>query len=340
MKKHWIENRDFSEWNKTRLMSVLDRIQKKRILVIGDVGVDRYTIGEVDRISPEAPVPVLWVQQEKHKLGLAANVADNIKALGAEPFLFGVIGKDAGASIFKMLLAEISVTDRYLVTDLKRRTIIKERVMSGQHQIVRIDYESEGLVDSKLREKVFNKVKALLPKVDAVILQDYAKGLIDSDFSQKLISECRRRKIILAADPNMKTATEVYAGATILCPNKKEAEALSGVSIHDDASLVQAGRRILSKTKSDSLIIKMSREGMAVFKKGGGAVVRVPTFAREVYDVSGAGDTVVAMVTLALSAGASLEDAAILGNVAAGIEVGKLGTATVTCEEIRNELMR
>ncbi len=327
-----------SDWNKSRLLSVLRRLEGKKVLVIGDVGVDRYTIGSVERISPEAPVPIVLVESEQLKLGLAANVADNVKVLGGTPMLVGTIGKDRGAQDFKDLLGKAKIQAGHLVVDSTRRTVLKERVVSDRQQLLRIDYESVHELGAKTQSAVMKKVKTLLPKCDAVILEDYAKGLINAEMANEFFSAAKREKKPIAVDPNLKTPLEFYRGAHVLTPNSKEAEKLAGISIRDNESLFQAGTTILKGTQAQHVVITRGKDGMAIFTAGASQITLIPTYAREVYDVSGAGDTVIAVMTLALSAGASIEEASILGNLAAGVEVGKRGTATVSPDEIQKAL--
>jgi rfaE bifunctional protein kinase chain/domain len=327
-----------ADWNKTRLLSILRRLDGKKVLVIGDVGVDRYTIGSVERISPEAPVPIVLVESEQLKLGLAANVADNVKVLGGTPLLVGTIGNDRGAQDFKGLLKKASIQGSHLVMDSDRRTVLKERVVSERQQLLRIDYESVHDLSVKTQSAVMAKVKTLLPKCDAVILEDYAKGLINAEMAYEVFSLAKRGKKPIAVDPNVKTPVEFYRGAAVLTPNTKEAEKLSGISIRDEESLARAGTAILKSTQAQHVVITRGKEGMAIFTLGAPEVTLIPTYAREVYDVSGAGDTVIAVLTLALAAGASIEEASILGNLAAGVEVGKRGTATVSPDEIQTAL--
>jgi rfaE bifunctional protein kinase chain/domain len=324
-----------TDWNKTRLEGILRRIQGLKVLVIGDVGVDRYTIGSVERISPEAPVPIVFVESEQLKLGLAANVADNIQVLGGQAVLVGTLGRDRGAQDFRGLLREAGIKSTHLIVDPERRTVLKERVVSDKQQLLRIDYESVHELSKKTQKAVMARVKAMVSKVDAVILEDYAKGLINASMAEEIYELARGAGKIIAADPNMKSPVTYYRGAMVLTPNTKEAERLSGVSIRCGESLAQAGRTILKKTHAKYVIITRGKDGMAIFQAGISSVTLIPTYAREVFDVSGAGDTVISVMTLALAAGASIEDSAILGNLAAGVEVGKRGTATVSPEEIR-----
>ena len=347
-------------WDKVLLEKILSKFRRKKILVVGDVGVDRYTLGSVERISPEAPVPIVLVEEEKLKLGLAANVADNIRALGAIPLLVGVVGKDRGAEDFRALLKASGVKSSHLVVDSSRRTVLKERVVSERQQLLRIDYESQHSIHADIEEKIRKKVEDLVlgihskngskeksqnmskdgakVKVDGIIVEDYAKGGLTKTLLASIFEIAKRAGIWVAVDSNLKTPPENYRGASILTPNTKEAEHLSGVMIRNEDTLLEAGSRILKLTGVSHLAITRGKEGMALFTRGNPVVRLIPTFAQEVYDVSGAGDTVISVLCLSLTTGASLEDASILGNLAAGIEVGKRGTATVSPDEIRTAL--
>jgi D-glycero-beta-D-manno-heptose-7-phosphate kinase len=318
-----------------RLEEILTGIAGRRVLVIGDVGVDRYTIGSVERISPEAPVPIVFVEEELNKLGLAANVADNVKALGGIPLLTGIVGRDRAAEDFRALLVKAGVGGSHLVVDPMRRTVLKERIVSERQQLLRVDYETAGAVSAKAEKALIAKIGKLAGACDAIILEDYAKGLLNEKVAGAVFSAAKRHGRIVAVDPNAKTGISLYRGSTVLTPNTKEAEKLSRISIVDTPSLLEAGRRILKATSARHVVITRGKDGMAIFSAGISEASFIPTYAREVYDVSGAGDTVISVLTLALSAGASIEEAAILGNLAAGVEVGKRGTATVSPDEIR-----
>ncbi len=322
-------------WDKKRLKEILRQFEDRRILVVGDVGVDRYTMGSVERISPEAPVPIVLVQEEKLKLGLAANVADNVNALGGIPLLTGIVGLDRGAEDFRELLKSSGIEAGYLLTDRSRRTVLKERVVSERQQLLRVDYESSHPLDAETERKVIQRIEDLIPRVDAVILEDYAKGVVTERVARAVFSAAKKQGKRVTVDPNAKTQVSRYLGASVLTPNTREAEALAGLAIRDEASLLEVGSRILKAAKAEHVIITRGKEGMAIFSAGVSKCRIIPTYAREVYDVSGAGDTVIAVLTLALASGASVEEATVLGNLAAGVEVGKRGTATVTPEEVR-----
>lgn len=333
-----IQQIGLKDWDCGLLARLVRKLRKRRILVVGDVGVDRYTIGRVERISPEAPVPIVLVVEEKLKLGLAANVAENVQALGGVPFLLGVVGKDRGAQDFRGLLEEAGISARFLVEDRERRTVLKERVVSDRQQLLRVDYETLRPVASGVTGRLRRTIASLVPQVDAVILEDYAKGMLSEELAACIFDAAREAGKMVAVDPNAATPVSYYRGATVLTPNTHEAERLSGLPILDEASLLESGRRILEATHAKYVVITRGREGMAIFAAADRKVRLIPTFAREVYDVSGAGDTVISVLGLALSAGAPVEQACILANIAAGIEVGKRGTATVSPQELEDAI--
>jgi bifunctional ADP-heptose synthase (sugar kinase/adenylyltransferase) len=344
-----------SEALSARLKELVREFSNKRLLVVGDVGIDRYVTGDVERISPEAPVPIVLVSQEVHKLGLAANVADNLKALGAETELVGVIGKDRFAAELRVLLKKEKVSDQALVADSERRTIVKERIVSESQQLLRIDYESQAQVSPAIEKKILLAVRKALRKkpmkpgrggkrakgdlsVDGVIIQDYAKGMLSKRLVKEIVREAQESGKPVFMDPNMKTPLEFYRGATFMTPNTKEAERLAEIQIRDSRSLRQAGTRLLEATDAPYVVITRGKDGMAIFKKDQAKPELIPTYAREVYDVSGAGDTVITIMALAFVSGASIEEAAILGNLGAGVVVGKRGTAVCTPKELEHAL--
>lgn len=316
------------------LNTLREALPRKRMLVLGDIGVDRYTRGKVERISPEAPVPIVWVQEEKHKLGLAANVAENIQVLGGEACLVGMLGEDRHAEDLRELLRRAEISDRYCIAHPRYRTIVKERVVSEQQQLLRIDYElpiEERPAD--INGAIAHVVTDLVPRCDAVVIEDYAKGFATGEVIAKTLEIAKSFGKPVYVDPNAKSHLEHYRGAQLLTPNRKEAEALSG-----EQDLRRAGQKILDVTQAQWVVVTLGKDGMAVFERGKAGFQHTPTFAREVFDVSGAGDTVISMMALALSAGASIESAVILGNVAAGVVVAKRGTATVSPQELQDAL--
>ena len=321
--------------NRARIERIISQFSKRKILVFGDVGVDKYTIGKVSRISPEAPIPIVEVTETLIKLGLAANVADNVRALGGLPLLVGVIGKDLGAHDFTTLLKENKISGRHLIADVNRKTTMKERVVAESQQVVRIDHETQKKVDAKVIREVWNHLERALEVADCVIIEDYAKGLVEVSICRQLMTAAEEKGIPVLVDPNTHSTPTIYSGCTVITPNTAEAEALSGVKIVDAASLRRAGSRILDEVNARIVIITRGKEGMAVFQRGETHPVLIPTFAREVFDVSGAGDTVIATLALALVSGADIIEATLLANFAAGVEVGKRGTATVSLAELK-----
>jgi rfaE bifunctional protein kinase chain/domain len=318
----------------SKLVEYLQGFHQTKVGVLGDVGIDRYTWGSVERISPEAPVPIVRVDRETLKLGLAANVAENITALGGRPEIVGVVGADRDASDLKAMLRKNRIDPSRLIADSTRRTILKERIVAETQQLLRVDFEDLHPLHARVRSQIKTQVNRAFRSVDAIIIEDYAKGLLDRDLISHVIAIGKKRGIPVLVDPHLLTKASVYKGVTLLTPNKREAEALSGVRIHDRKSLAQCAANILRVTESAYVVITLGKEGMAIFKKGGGAPIMIPTFAQEVYDVSGAGDTVISTLALALASNVPIADAGLVSNLAAGVEVGKRGTATVTRDEI------
>jgi rfaE bifunctional protein kinase chain/domain len=322
--------------SRPRFDRIASKFAKRRILVFGDVGVDRYTVGRVSRISPEAPIPIVEVTQTQLKLGLAANVADNIVALGGAPLLVGLVGRDRGAQDFSQLLKRRRITDRFLIHDRSRQTTIKERVVAETQQVCRIDHETNRKIGARVIRGVWERLERALSESDCVIIEDYAKGLVDVSLCRQLIQAAEVRGVPVLVDPNKSSPPSLYQGCTVITPNSAEAEALSGVAITDMESLRHAGKHLLDEVGAKVVIITRGRDGIAIFQQGARDPILIPTFAREVFDVSGAGDTVIATLALSLVAGANIAEASLIANFAAGVEVGKRGTATVTVGELRD----
>jgi rfaE bifunctional protein kinase chain/domain len=317
-----------------RFQEVAAKIPEKKILILGDVGVDRYTIGSASRLSPEAPVPVVTVTEQLDKLGMAANVADNIKAFGASPELASLVGEDRVCDEFFSLLTEKNIPTKNIFRHKSRRTSLKERVIAQPQHIVRIDHEKTEPLTAAAEEFFLERALPLVAKFDAIILEDYAKGLLTEKVLQAVIAEARKHGKFITADPTTIIRSPAhYRGVSLFKPNRDEAAKLSGVDIVDEDSLERAGKILLEKVEAPIVVITRGRDGMTLFTKTD-PTVTIPTFARAVYDVSGAGDTVISMLTLAMACGATLVEGAILANFAAGVEVGKQGTATVTLSEL------
>ncbi|MFZ4714029.1 MAG: bifunctional heptose 7-phosphate kinase/heptose 1-phosphate adenyltransferase [Bacteriovoracaceae bacterium] len=306
------------------------------VLVVGDVGIDKYTFGEVRRISPEAPVPVLEVTKEWQKLGLASNVTDNLQSLGVTSTLCGVIGDDNMGNVFEHLLEEQKLKTWGLVRVSNRSTILKERVITNTQQICRIDYESKEPIDSETKNKILSRTNALNPNHSALIIEDYGKGLISEDVAQALINAYIEMGKIICVDPSRSTPPLWYKGATLLKPNRHEAIIMAEYLGYKEKDISKIASLLVEKLNLKKIIITLSSEGMALLDtEHDGKMHVIPTVANEVFDVSGAGDTAISAITASLIAGGTLEEAAWIGNCASGVVVGKKGTALVNQDELK-----
>ena len=404
---------------KLNFLEILSNFSQQKIAVIGDLILDKYIYGEVDRISPEAPVPIVRVLREKYVPGGAANVAANISTLGGSPFLFGIVGDDHYRDILLQKTAELNIPTSGILTDNNKTTIRKTRVIGLNQQLLRIDHENTDYIETHVEEKFINKLKEI-NDLSAIIVSDYAKGTITKQLISQLIQLSKENDISLIIDPKPKHK-DWYAGSTLITPNKKEAQEMSGIIIESEEDIITAGKILVNKFNAD-VIITAGADGMYVFTEltpdpslkiegkkeltpqppllntiegekelteltpqppllntiegekeilpdrvilsschpersrrtkdespndstynstlstQNLSISHISTVAREVYDVSGAGDTVIATLALALSCNASLNDAAILANQAAGIKVGKIGTAPIFLEELMKEV--
>lgn len=309
----------------------------KPVLVVGDLGVDKYTFGEVKRISPEAPVPVLEVEKEWNKLGLAANVSDNLKCLEVDSTLCGVIGDDARASLVEHLLEERGLKTWGLVRDSSRHTTYKERVTTATQQICRIDYETKEGLSEEINRKVTSRINEFSVNHGALIIEDYGKGLFSESLCQKIIHDFKSKNLLITVDPSRSTPPLWYKGATLLKPNRLESHMMvEALGYFKERKLEKIAEILVEKLELEKIIITLGADGMAMLDtKIGGDLKIIPTAANEVFDVSGAGDTAIAAITSALMAGASLEEAAWVGNCAAGVVVRKRGTALCSQQELR-----
>ncbi len=311
---------------------LLDRFRGKRVLVLGDVMLDQYVWGRVERISPEAPVPVLEAQSEELRLGGAANVALNIRSLGGIPMLVGVTGDDNAALELSKLLEAQGIASDGLLRDPERSTTRKMRIGAANQQIVRIDYENEEELGVELKTQVLALVKDRLGECEALIIEDYDKGLLTSELISEVLELAANHKTPVAVDPKLKHF-QAYAGVDIFKPNYKELQAISATVFGSDEEFFRAALNLRRDLKIKNLIVTRSSLGMYIFN-GNGAPRRIPTCAREVFDPSGAGDTVISALTLAWISGASIDLAAELANHAAGVVCGIKGTASVTPEQV------
>lgn len=319
------------------LIKIVEQFKNKKILVIGDVMLDKYIWGEVTRISPEAPVQIVNVSRESYAPGGAANVANNIAALDASSIIVGVVGNDGTRDILSNELKKRNIDVSGLITDDNKRTIKKVRVFGRSQQLLRFDYEKKDDVDAKTEGLIFSFISKRIDGIDAVIVSDYAKGTITKRLMEKLVKLCNDKGKIIVVDPKPKHK-EFYKNATLITPNNKEANEMAGFAEEDssDEHVEKIGKQLLRELNSTVLVTRSER-GMALFEKNGD-ITSIPTFAKEVYDIVGAGDTVVASVALALASKASFRDASIIANYAAGITVGKVGTSTVSTEELKEKI--
>jgi D-beta-D-heptose 7-phosphate kinase/D-beta-D-heptose 1-phosphate adenosyltransferase len=320
--------------------AVAERMPGCTVLVVGDVMLDEYIVGPVDRISPEAPVPVVNVRETDLRLGGAANVTHNIQALGGKAILAGVVGRDAMGERLIARLEEGGVETRGMVVDDQRPTTVKTRVIAHAQQIVRYDRESRAGLAPELADKIVAFVEAELSRIDAMVLSDYAKGVLGHGLGGALIERFRVAGKPVLADPKIKNF-ESYRHATVITPNFKEAvEAAAvhaGIHVETQEQLERAAQDLLQRMQCEHLVVTKGEEGMYLFTVDA-EPVHIPTAAREVYDVSGAGDTVIASLGLGLAAGATLRQAAVVANHAAGVVVGKFGTAVVSHTELMSAL--
>lgn len=320
----------------SELYSIVSSMRPPKILIIGDIILDRHVMGSIDRISPESPAQVLDMESETASLGGAANVAGNVSALGAKASLVGVVGKDSAAKSVSGLLKKWGVGSEGLVTDVSRPTTVKTRFIAMRQQMLRVDRESREEVSGRVEISIIAKVKKLVKNCDGVIVSDYGKGALPPKLLKEIFSVCRQAGKKVIVDPKGRDYLR-YRGAEIITPNKKEAIAASGVEIKDDVSLLEAAKKLFDVVKAKNILITRGAEGMSVFgRKGNNS--HIPAEALEVFDVSGAGDTVISALAVFLFSGHSLEDSARIANVSAAIEVGHVGSYAVTKEELLAKL--
>jgi rfaE bifunctional protein kinase chain/domain len=323
------------------LIEDVDKIKGKKILIVGDVGLDEYVVGHVRRISPEAPVPIVEVSKEDQRLGLASNVAANVASLGGIPFLVGVIGCDATADIFSEQLEKNNCSSKFMVHDEDRPTTRKLRVMAGQHHVVRVDFERKKFITDRVAQKLISQVSDLISECDGVILEDYAKGVLTEIVIKEVIAIAHKAGKLISLDPNRATPVNLYIGVDYITPNTDEAIALSELKLDDlrspSETLHEVGANLLNRLKAKGVVVTRGQEGMSTFTLDGPTQGQhIPTFARSVFDVTGAGDTVIATLTMALTAGLSLDEACLLSNYAAGVVVGKIGCVSTSPSELKD----
>ena len=318
----------------TKLINRIEQFKDKKILVIGDVMLDKYIWGGVSRISPEAPVQVVNVSKESYAPGGAANVANNIAALNANVFLVGIVGNDSAKDMLITELKKRNIDVDGICIDNSKPTIQKVRVLGRNQQLLRFDYEKKGYTDNKIESNILDFIEGKIDDIDAIIISDYAKGIITKNLMEKLVELCSNKDKIIVVDPKPKHK-EFYNNVTLITPNHTEAHQMTS-EFEENSNEEKTGKLLIEELQSNVLITR-GEKGMSLFEKNG-KITHIPTFAKEVYDIVGAGDTSVATLTLALASGASYEEAAIIANHAAGITVGKIGTSTVNIKELKKSI--
>lgn len=321
----------------SRLKALLQAFDGKRVAVVGDLMLDRYYWGSVNRISPEAPVPVVEVDEESTRLGGAANVANNIASLGGTPFLVGVVGADEGGKRLRTTVEAQGFPTDGLVTDGSRPTTVKTRVIAHHQHVVRIDQEVKTDIDAGMQRRIVEVLTAHLSSIDAIILEDYNKGVMTRELIRTIIDLARKQGRIVTVDPKFNNFFE-YRQATVFKPNRKETEEALGVRIDSQAEVETAGRTLLERLQTETVLMTLGERGMALFERTG-EVSFVPTHARHVADVSGAGDTVISTLTIALAAGAGTKEAAALANHAGGIVCGEVGIVPIGKQELMEAVL-
>jgi D-beta-D-heptose 7-phosphate kinase/D-beta-D-heptose 1-phosphate adenosyltransferase len=307
---------------------IFSKFSKVKILVIGDVMLDRYWWGSVDRISPEAPVPVVRLNSADTAAGGAANVAANIAGLGATPFLVGLVGDDREAEELKNSLTARGIDPQHLQSLNGRPTTVKTRVVAHSHHVVRIDSEHTEEIGADSAESIWQSIEPLVGQADVVLLSDYAKGMLSAPVLSRIVESCEKNSKPLLVDPKGRDYRK-YSGATLLTPNRSEAIHAAGVE-----DLEEAAARLIDEVKLESLIITQGENGMTLYRRGDTAV-NFPALARKVYDVTGAGDTVISTLAVALGAGLDLPTAAKLANIAAGLVVEEVGTTVIALDQLK-----
>ncbi|MDP0507013.1 MAG: D-glycero-beta-D-manno-heptose-7-phosphate kinase [Fusobacterium sp. JB019] len=315
--------------NKNRFKTILSNFNKLKIAVVGDIMLDDYLIGTVERVSPEAPVPVVLIKKEKFVLGGAGNVINNLSTLGVKTYCYGMVGDDIDGDKLLRSMKKIGVEISGIIKSEERPTIVKRRILGGNQQLLRIDWEDPTNIDDLLEEAILENIRNNINNIDAIILSDYNKGVLTPRLSREIIKLAKQNNKIITVDPKPSNIKN-YVGASSMTPNKKEA--FLCLKNSENMDINEVGTDIRDMLKLENLLITRSEEGVSLYDDNG--VTNIPTFAKEVFDVTGAGDTVISVYTLSKAAGASWEEAAKIANTAAGIVVGKIGTSTATKEQI------
>ncbi len=321
----------------TGLAAAVERLAKARVLCVGDVMLDRFVYGHVERISPEAPIPVLRIDREQAMLGGAGNVVRNLVSLGAEVEFVSVVGKDQAGHEVMRLVGDLERVEPHLLVDPGRPTTIKTRYLAESHQMLRADRESSAPIGPEVARDVVRVVEQAIADCDALVLSDYAKGVLTDESTRAMLAAARKARKPAIVDPKGPSWTR-YKGASVLTPNRHELAEAAGAPTDEMPAIERAARKLIRGLGLDAVLCTRGRDGMALVRARGKSR-SMSASAREVFDVSGAGDTVIAAFAAGVGAGLAMEDAAALANAAAGVVVGKVGTAAVYADELRQELL-
>lgn len=315
-----------------KLKNIVSDFKGKKIVVVGDLMLDHYLWGNVNRISPEAPVPIVDIHNEEYRLGGAANVVNNIVSLKGKPLVIGIVGNDKHGETLINLLKDCNANTDYIVKDTNRNTTVKSRIFAAGQQIVRYDMENTLDISSEIEDKILHKIELALCNADAVIIEDYNKGLLTKKVIKQIIKKANSLKIPVTVDPKFKSFF-YYEHCTVFKPNFIELQKNLNVEIHNDEDLIKAANEVFKKIKPEYLVITLGEKGLKIFDKEK-QIVQIPTFAKEVFDVSGAGDTVISVLTLCLATGCDIKTSAIIANHAAGAVCGKKGIHPANFDDI------
>jgi rfaE bifunctional protein kinase chain/domain len=321
-----------------RLRELLGNFSGKRVAVVGDLMLDRYYWGSVHRVSPEAPVPVVEVDTESVRFGGAANVANNIQALGGRAFLIGLVGDDHPGGMFKKMLGDQGLDTAGIVTDSARPTTIKTRVIAAGQHVVRIDNESKQDCPGLLRTRLIDAVRSNIRSLDGIIIEDYNKGVVTRDLIHAVIAAANEHGKPVAVDPKFNNFFE-YKNVTVFKPNRREVEEALGGKLKTATEVERAGKSLLESLNARNVLLTRGEEGMSLFQSDG-TITHFPTTAADVQDVSGAGDTVISTLTMALVAGGDITESCILANCAGGVVVGAVGIVPILPEQLLGAALR
>ncbi len=316
----------------SNVKEVLKKFENKKIAVIGDLMLDHYLWGNVERISPEAPVPIIDVKKEEFRLGGAANVVNNLISLKAKPYVFGICGEDHYRKIMIKLLEDLNVTTSFIITDPNRSTTVKSRIVAGQQQIARLDFEKREDISKEITDKFLMNFKTVITDLDAIIIEDYNKGFLTAEVIESVIDLANEYHKPITVDPKFKNFFS-YKKTTVFKPNFIELQKNMGIEITSEEELKSVAQELFNRIDPKYLLITRGERGMVIYDREGNEY-KIPTFAREVFDVSGAGDTVISVLTLCMSVGCDIQTSAIIANHAAGAVCGKMGIAPATQKDI------